>query len=346
MIDWFSSYSAEWHVMHVNPTTWSPDWELTGCTSLSISRDCDTDKLESCSLEVDADAASSFEEGWYRIQMVATQGSSYELVDVATMLLESNSGKLNYSRNTISVDGVSVLQPAADMKLKIGDYAGRGDNGAEYAARLLRECIIPQVFVEGDGFVLDEYVVFDEGMSYLEAAWEILDCAGWVMRIAGDGTVWICGKPDYPVIQLDSRSAKIDPGVSYSRDLSSVPNRYYAVDDTGESAEAVNDNPASRTSYQARGRYIDVIDTSPQPINNEGLKGYVVRRLAEESLVYEIYTYTRPYQPDVWLFDQVYANMPAEGFVGLMRIMTQNISIGSAVKVQEKAGFELKEYLG
>ena len=345
MLDWYSGYTSEWRVLHIDPETWSPDGDLPNCSSVSISKDADSELLETCSLDVDLLASQeAFDEGWYRIQMIATQGPACELINVATMLFSADSGNIDKGRNTMSVSGTSVLRPAADRKMKLGDFIAKGDNGAEYAARLLRECIVPQVSVVGNGFTVDNYIVFDEGTSYLEAAWEILDTGGWIIRIDGNGLVTICEKPEDAALVVSYGEAKIEPGVSYSRALSEVPNRYYAIDDLGNTAEVVNDLAWSKTSYSAKGRYIDYIDTSPEPINNEGLLGYVKRRLEEESTVYKYYTYTRPFNPNVDLFDKVVMNMPGQGLYGELRVTTQNLSFAKNIKVKEKAGYEYKEY--
>lgn len=346
MIDWFAGYTSNWQVLRIDEKTWAPSGTLENCYSISISRDSDSDKLETCSMSVDLPASQdTFQEGWYRIQMVARQDSAYELVNVATMLMSADAGTIDKHRNTMSVNGTSVLQPAADLKMKIGDYIAKEDNGAEYAARLLRECIVPPVIVDGKGFTVDDYIVFDEGTSYLEAAWAVLDAGGWVMKIGGDGKVTIQEKPKTSSITMGYGDGNVEPGVSYSRPISGVPNRYYAIDELGNTAEAINDQPNSNTSYKARGRYIDVIDTSPEPINNEGLLGYAKRRLEEESTIYKEYTYTRPYHPDVWLFDNVFMNMPGDGLSGQLRVITQNISFGQNISVKEKAGLEIKEYI-
>lgn len=345
MIDWFAGYTSNWQVLRIDEKTWAPIGTLDNCCSVSISRDADSDKLETCTMNVDLPATQDvFKEGWYRIQMIATQDSAYELVNVATMLMSADSGTIGKRRNTMSVNGTSVLQPAVDLKMKIGDYIAKEDNGAEYAARLLRECIVPPVIVDGDGFTVDDYIVFDEGTSYLEAAWTVLDAGGWVMKIGGDGTVTIQEKPKTSSITIGYGDGNIEPGVTYSRPISNVPNRYYAIDELGNTAEVVNNQPNSNTSYEARGRYIDVIDTSPEPVNNEGLLGYAKRKLEEESTIYKEYTYTRPYHPDVWLFDNVDMNMPGDGLSGRLRVMTQNISFGKSISVKEKAGLEIKEY--
>ena len=346
MIDWFSGYSAKWQVVHIDEKTWAPDGVLENCSSVSISRDADSDKLETCSMNIDVPATQEvFEEGWYRIQMIATQGAACELVNIATMLMSADSGNLDKKRNTMSISGTSVLQPAADMKMKLGDYMPKGDNGAEYAAKLLRECVVPSITVEGNGFIVDNYIVFDEGTSYLEAAWEILDTGGWVMKIGGDGRITICEKSDACSAMIGPGEGTVEPGVTYTRPITDIPNRYYAIDEIGNTAEAINTLPWSNTSYQARGRYIDVIDTSPEPINNEGLLGYVKRRLEIESTTYKQYSYTRPFHPDIWLFDNVMMNLPEFGLSGQLRVMTQNISFEKNVQVQEKAGLEIKEYI-
>ena len=339
-MDFRRPYTARWRVMRVDEDTWQGISELSGAVSATVSRDC-TDSvplLESASIEVDLDAA--FEEGYYRIEAICTQDGGAEVVPIATLLLSEGPGKLNRGIRTASLDGTSVLQPAADERFDHGSYAPKGADGAMVAARILSSVCKAPVETVGR-FTLSDNIVYDLGASYLEGVWAILNSAGWCIRISEDGTIRICEKPsrpadDAPVIAPDIIFPEIGTEPSYS----SVPNVYIAID--GEQrAEAVNDDPASRTSTVARGRRIVTVDTSPSKVNGESLPAYARRRLAELRTITSVkYSYKREYHPGIVPFDVLLAQIPGYGIDGQFRVMSQTVTLAQGITIDEKSGIE------
>ena len=339
-MDFRKPYTARWRIMRVDEDTWQGVSELTGAVSATISRDC-TDSvplLESASVEIDLDAA--FEEGYYRIEAVCTQDGSAEVVPIATVLLNEGSGKLNRGLRTASLDGSSVLQPAADEKFDHGSYAPKGADGALVAARILSSvCKAP---VEAIGrFTLSDNIVYDLGASYLEGAWAILNAAGWCIRIAEDGTIRICEKPASPALEAPTIAPDIImPEIGYESGIASVPNVYIAID--GEQrAEAVNDDPSSPTSVPARGRRIVEVDTSPSRVNGESLPAYARRMLLEKRTVTAMkYSYKREYHPDIVPFDVLRAHIPDYGIDCDFRVLSQTVTLAQGIEIDEKSGIE------
>ena len=344
-IDWANVYSSYWRVMHVNPSTWEDTTPLEGIKSVRINRDCtdDASLLEAGTLESVNPIGEDFEEGWYRIEMVVKQGISLSRFPIATLLLESDSGKFNRNHDYKSIDGYSVLQPAKDRKILVGTYAPKGVDGAEYVASLLRECTPAPVITEGS-FILEEHVVFGVGVTYIEAAWLILDAANWCMKIQGDGTIVICEKPSTTSLLLNRVNTRLlQPEVSYEKNLSGIPNRYIAIQGN-TSATAMNDDPISKTSIQTRGRIIDEIDTDPIRINGETLQGYVERKLEELSTTVKMFSYRREYWPDILPYDIVEGSLNEIGLSGYFRVLSQAITCDHGIVVDERVGMEVKEY--
>lgn len=342
MADWDGGQSLEWRIMRVNPSTWEDDVQVTGVKSISISRDATDDcpLLESGSVSFTTRPSVPFEQGWYRIEAMDMLGG-YERLAIATMLFESDSSSSDRGWWISEVDGKSVLYPAKDKKFLAGDYVPKGVDGAEYAAKLLREVTPAPVVVEG-GFTVDDYVVMDAGDTYLSTVWKVLMAASWCIQIDGRGVIHIVEKPSTPSLELYSGDmGLLEPDVSRSFDLSDVPNSYYATS-YGEEAHAVNEDPDSPVSYPARGRWVDVVDSSPSRINGETMAAYARRMLEEASTVVESYSYNRAFRPEVYPFDIVRAYSDKVGMAGDYRILSQSLSCGKGITVQEKVGKEVK----
>lgn len=336
-MEWTEGYGASWEVCTVDPSTWSDSGEVSGVMTVSVSRDC-TDSvplLETGSMEVDG----SFGESWCRIYMTADQGG-VERIPMATLLFEQESSTVDHRARRVTASGRSVLQPAADVKMARGSYAPSGCDGAEFAASLLRACTPAPVVVHGS-FTLVDDVVFDLGCSNLEAAWLVLNAGNFCIQIDGDGTINVLSMPTEPSLRLDEANAGLlIPGVSDDLSLIDVPNRYYAVD--GEHiAVAVNERDDSAVSRQNRGRWVDMVDSSPVLVDGESLEAYAERRLAEESVVERKFSYTREFYPGVVPYSLVRAVLPDDGIEGDLRVKTQSLECGKGVTVSEDSYMEV-----
>lgn len=343
-MDFSESYSTRWRLMKVNPATWEDAGEVGGFVSGSISRNCTDDypMLEAGNLTLDRDVGEGLDEGYYRIEAALRQGTSH-LIPIATLFLMSANGTTQRRLTTLDVSGTSVLLGAKERIVMFGDYAPKGCDGAEYAASLLREVIQAPVVVDGS-FTLDNHVVFGKGVEYIKAVWTVLDAANWCMRINGNGVVHIGPKPSEPSFYFDDENAKyITPGVPYTEDLTSIPNHYIAVDGT-QREEAWNEDPDSRTSTVSRGRIVDYMDTNPIRINGETLYSYAQRQLEEISTIVKTMSYKREYIDGLLPFDMVEGSLREVDMAGRFRILSQNLSIGKGILVDEKIGKEVKEY--
>lgn len=345
-MDWSAGYHATWRVYRVDRRTWADSELVSGIYSVDIERTCDEDAplLERGSLTVDAAVGQGFAEGYYRVVMTATQGEESERVDVATLLCCSVSGDIDRGSDTREVLGRSVLYPASTAELESGSYAPAGVDGVAFCADLLRACINAPVTTAG-GFTLDEHHVFDNGTKVLNAVWKVLDAGGYVIQIAGDGTVSVVPKPTEPDLLLDRAHARLlHPSIHHELDYSEVPNRFTASDGT-EEAVAVNDDPQSVTSTAYRGWVHDMRDDSPTRVNGETLQAYADRRLEEESMVYDSRTYAREWWPDVRPFSVVRGSIASVGLDGDMRVVSQALSCGLGITVEEESRREAYTWL-
>ena len=329
-MNWGQSYSASWRVFKVNRDTWADGEQVTNVDTVSITRTADGSLLESGGFEVTGD----FEPNYYRIVMTAVQGGDIERVDVATMLFDTSSGEFDYGRQVQELEGYSVLYPASTSTIVMGEYAPAGVDGAKYVGDLLEETINAPVVVEGS-FTLNDHIVHEIGSTVIDAAWAVLNAGNFIIQIDGRGVVHILPKPTDPALVIDNANTRIlSNGISYSNDISSIPNRYVVINGQNKTI-AVNADPESSVSSYTRGYYVDQVDDSPTPIDGETMTAYANRRLHELSYMQETCEYTREYAPDVYLYSIVKASI--DGMEGNLRVEGQTITCDKGITITEKS---------
>lgn len=339
-MDWSKSYTSIWRVFKVDRRTWADGEALPKVDSVSISRTADGRILESGSLEV----TGEFETGYYRIVMTANQGGELERVDVATLYFEVTGGSIDFGRTVHSVDGSSVLYPAMTTAVTLGEYAPAGVDGVQYAAELLRSAINAPVETDGS-FTLNDHVVHELGSSVIDAVWAVLDAPTdpkYTMHIDGRGTVHIHPMPTDPSMEINNSSiGMLSNGIDFSADKSDIPNRYIVIEDD-QVTIATNDDPNSEVSTVSRGFCVDVVDTSPTPVNGKTMLEYAEDRLRELSVMRDEKTYAREYAPDVYVYSLVRASI--NGLQGDLRVLSQSIDCGNGITVNERAAREVRLY--
>ena len=319
-MNWTRSYTSTWRVFKVNRKTWADGEMLKKVDSASVSRTADGRVLESGSLEV----SGEFNTDYYRIVMTAEQGGEVERVDVATLLFEVNGGQIDFGRTVHSVDGFSVLHPAETTAITLGGYAPAGVDGVLYAKELLESVINAPVETEGS-FTLNDHVVHELGSSVIDAVWAVL-------------VVHIRPKPKEPSLYITNSSiGLLNNGIDFTSDMSDIPNRYIVIDDSNV-VIAENHDPESIVSTVSRGYFVDMVDTSPTPVNGKTLQEYANDRLKELSILREERSYVREYAPNVYLYSLVRASI--NGLEGDLRVTSQSVDCGNGITVNEKASKE------
>ena len=331
MMDYTRVYTAELEMRRVDVETWSDTGDAIPINGLSIAYNAlDTVPLiQTASVEVD----QAIEDGWYRFYLIATQGEA-EKTAIGTFLFTTSRMKHDYGLDQPTANGYSVLKPA-ELRYFLGGYAPEGSNGAEYAAKLLRECTKAPVIVAG-GFTLAQDVVFQPGTPYLSCVWKLLDAAGFCIAIGGDGTISIDAKPTVAVYELNP--SNIMPEVT--EDLSTdMPNRYIAVQN-GEVAIAENSAGDNPLSYKTRGYWQEVYDKAPIRVNGETLSAYANRKLHEASIRYRKVSYVREFEPGIGAFSAILGNVPDSGLEGVGRVASGTMDCNNGIIVSETAMFQ------
>lgn len=345
MFDWARSYASHWRVFRVNPSTWADGEPLNGVDSLDAVRDSSGEAplIDSGTVRVTGEPP---ERGWYRFVMTAEQDGTIERVDAITLELSGTGGAHDHGIDTTEMIGRSTLYPASVYRLEPGQYAPAGSDGAEYAARLLRlNCVAP-VVVHG-GFRLASNVVPERGVEALELAWQVVRAGGYIIQIAGNGTIHILPEPTEPALLLDRAAASLLlPKISYKDDYADVPNRYKVTE--GDSwAVAENVDPTSAVGLPNVGYWVDAEpDDNPVRIGGETLHAYARRRLMELSTITSERTYTRKWWPGVLPGDVVQGSMASVHLEGNLRVVRQSLACGAGIAVTEMATREVKLWQG
>lgn len=341
-MEWDKSYSATWRVYRVNRDTWADDSMLSDVDNVSITKTADGKLLESGNIETSGDFTSDY----YRIVMIAEQGGTAERVDVATLLFDVAQSELDYGRTVSSASGYSVLYPASTTVITTGEYAPKGVDGVQYVKELLEDSINAPVETEGS-FTLNDHLVHELGSSVLDAVWDVLDAATdpkFIMQIDGRGVVHIRPMPSEPDLIIDnSKKRLLLNGIESQTDVSNIPNRYIVMSDNIITI-ASNNNSRSPVSIASRGYKVDLVDTSPTPVNGQTRAEYANAKLEELSVMKETMSYEREYSDGesdgVYPYSLIRASI--NGLEGDLRVESQSINCGNGITISESASKETK----
>lgn len=341
MTDFSRPYASRWRLFRVDPSTWSEQEEVGGVISASISRNRGG-MLESGSIELDSPIGDNFGEGYYRLVLNATQDGRTERHYISTLHCSRTSGVVDRRYDRKSLTGRSVLVPASGVAMPRGSFLPKGSDAVDYVADILGSVLAAPVVTRGSFSLADDYV-FDLGSKAIDVVWTVLDAGGWTMFIDGYGVVTVARMPDEPSIDMPEDMAKVlYPEISYETDLTEVPNRYVAIDGSGNMAYAINDSQNSVVSTVSRGFIVDAdVDTSPMPLGGETLADYCRRKLAEASVVSDTRSYTREYIPNLLPDMLIRGTLSTVGMTGSMRIDNQSLECGAGVVVTESSNREV-----
>lgn len=342
MIDWRRGYRVtSWRVFRVGRETWADSTEVEGIVSASVERSTGGDGLiERGSLTVLASIGETLPEDYYRIVMTAEQGGISERVSVATLLLSIAEGDVERHVDELRANGRSVLYPASTTPLHAGAYFPAGSDGVAWCVRMLSQCINAPVQSDGH-FTVDDHIVFDSGTMVLDAVWRVLNAGAFTIQIDGDGVVHIVPMPTEPALTLDHANTRLlHTRIHHALDWSEVPNTYVVLDGVNE-VTAINDDPTSVTSTVVRGWTSARVDTSPTRVNGETLQAYAERRLEEESTITDSRSYSREWWPDVHPYSIVRGSIESVGLMGDLRVVSQSLTLGRGITVEEESNREV-----
>lgn len=334
-MEWNSGFSALYELKTVDPVSWMDAGSLD-FTEGKVTR-VDSDLIESADLKTKQRVV----ECWVRVYLKARQSGSSARVAIFTGLATTPKRDLDGRRKTYPTQCYSVLKPAADTLTPRGYYVPAGAPGAQLAAELLSVGPAPVEYDEGSPDLLSAIVTEDSDTN-LSVAWKILNAIGWRIRISGDGSIRICQRATKASARYDAfdRDA-IEPKVTDEDDWYSCPNCIRVV--SGDRyIEVKDDNPDSMLSISARkaGRggtgEIWMQDNAASIGTGESLAEYGFRKLKEAQAHARSVKYFRRFNPDLTVGDIVNLHYPGTEIDGDFRINSQTLTLGYAVRTEEK----------
>ena len=328
-MDWSKGFTAEYYMAVIDPVSWT-DGERIEILDGSVSH---TNEGLMESANVTCTNINPNREQWVRIWMNAIQGGDIAHQALFTGLINVPQTDFDGSRRNFPLECFSVLKPADDILLQRGWYVTAGADGAKAVKSLLDATPAPSV-IDGIAPRLQASIIAEDGETNLTMVWKILQAIDWRLRIAGDGTITICPNSNTAVATFGLDYDMIEPQVTLKDDWFSCPNVFRAVVDN--QVAIARDETEGMLSVPSRGREIWMEETDCNLNSTESLGAYAYRRLKEEQTRRKIVSYTRRYDPSVYVTDSVQMRYPEQGLDGIYQITSQSIALGYGAYVDEE----------
>jgi len=332
-MDWSKGYSSIIYMTIVDPISWR-DIDRIEILGGTITHSY-SDLREAADIDVAnyEETAEQLIRVWLDVSQAGDASHTPLFTGYATSPGRSISGNLVSNR----LQCYSVLKPAQDILLPRGWYAPTGTNGAALVKDLLR-CTKTKIDIEGTDEPLKEAILAEEGEHNLSMANAILSSMKWRLQIRGDGSILISPKPKITDISttFDSISNDIlEQSISISHDWYNCPNVLRVVYG-GLSVVVRDDSPTSKYSTVSRGREIWREESNAFLKEDESLSTYANRRMKELQKVATTINYTRRFQPDLYVRDNIRINYPSMDVKDIYEITSQTISLSENAKVSEE----------
>lgn len=181
-------YSSRFELRELN-AAWGMMDAIHGLVSLSIERDVSTELHESATAVVDSQTPE-WEERYLRAYMVETSAGGAVRHELGTFLFSLNSATLDNGYWRLSLDGRSVLAPAADIDAPDGFSVAAGEDAAARVAKALSGCVKAPVSASL-AIAAPEAHVCSSGSSLSSAIQELAEKCGLSVLIDGHGRVTV-----------------------------------------------------------------------------------------------------------------------------------------------------------
>lgn len=330
IMDWTQGFTSSFYGCYVDPSSWL-DAERFEIISGSIDRTNESLR-ESASV-----ALTSYEQGtekWIRIYLDTRQDSNGAHIPLFTGLAVTPDRDIDGMRTSYTLDCYSVLKPAQDVLLQRGWYAPVETSAGAIINRLLSG--FAPVIIEPDSPTLTQAIVAEDGETNLSMTDKILAAINWRLRIEGDGRIHVEPKPLEPSAVFDALSSDvIEPAVKYTHDWFNCPNCFRAVSDDLIGI-AKDDSVSSPLSTVNRGREVWAEEDGCELSSDESIAQYAYRRLKELQSVGVTVSYSRRFDPNVYVGDKVVLHYPAQGLEGTFTVTSQSVELEYGARVSEE----------
>ena len=331
-MDWSSGFSARYYISVVDKHTWR-DIERIEITGGTVKKTY-SDLRESA--DINCVDYSSDTEQLIRVWLDARQNSDSSHTPLFTGLATSPGRDINGRLETNTLQCYSVLKIAQDILLPRGWYAPKDANTGALIRNLLSVTGAP-IYISENSPGLKSAIISESGENNLSMADKILDAMGtWRLRLSGKGEIFIEPITSDSVLIFDAINYDmLETSLKVTYDWYNAPNVYRAILDN-TSAVARDDSPFSPLSTVNRGREIWIEDTSCYLNESETLAEYANRRLKEAQHVSTNISYTRRFDPDVYIGDVITISYPEQDIIGQFIVTDQSIELNHGARTSEE----------
>lgn len=325
-MDWSRGFESTYYCSIVDPISWR-DIDRFEITGGQISRNTEN-LIESASIDC---VRYDLGEQWVRIWMDTKQNGATEHIALFTGLATSPADSVDGTLVTNNLSCYSVLKPSADVLLPRGWYAPK-DSSTGLIKDLLNTPA--PIVIDDDIPSLTHNIIAEAGEKNLTMLRKVLLAMDLRIRITGMGEIQIKKQATESSAQFGVDNDCIEPIFSKEYDWYKCPNVFRAISGD-ESVTVYDDDPNSPLSTVSRGREIWKEEDGCDFNTGETLYEYALRRLKEEQMVAQKISYTRRYNPDIYVTDLVNIKYPQ--FDGVYLVTSQRIELGYGARTTEGA---------
>lgn len=353
MADWTSSMQQTFEYYIVDPGTWKDTKKLDNVKSCTISRDSDTETLESATIDV----TESVGECYIRVYLITIQNGVREKHPLGTFLVQTPSSSFDGKIRSVSMDAYSPLLELKENPTPLGYSLFKDDNIMQRAYQLCREnARAPVVETPCDENLKYDFVSNTDD-TWLTFITDLIGNAKYVFALDEMGRILFSPKQDTASLQPvwtfdDSNSSILYSDITMEHDLYEVPNVVEVTYSNGSDsyyAKVVNDDPNSPISTVNRGREILRRVVNPDMVGvptEKQVIEYANQLLRELSSLEYTISYSHGYCP-TRIGDCIRLNYERAGITDIKaKIISQSIKCDSGCKVTEKAVFTTKLWDG
>ena len=349
MTDWLSSMTQTFEYYIVDPGTWTDKEQIRNVKSCSITRDSDTDTLESATIDV----VDSLGECYIRVYLITIQNGIRDKYPLGTFLVQTPSSTYDGKVRNVSMDAYSPLLELKETPPPLGYSLLKGDNIMEKAYMIIREKARAPVVRTHTSDVLTGDFVSSTKDTWISFVSDLISNVKYTLDLDEMGRILFAPKQDTASLQPvwtydDGNSSILLPEITMDHDLYGIPNVVEVVYSNGIDnyySRVVNDDSNSPTSTVNRGREIIHRVTDPEFVGDPTKKQvdeYADKLLKELSSVEYTVSYSHGYCP-VRVGDCVRLNYSSAGLNNVKaKVISQTIKCESGCSVSEKAVFTTK----
>ena len=349
MPDWSSSMTRTFEYYIVDPFTWTDKEKIENVKSSKITRNDDTETLESATINV----VDLLGECYIRIYLITIQNGVKEKHPLGTFLVQTPTSSYDGKARSVTMDAYSPLLELKETPPPLGYSLLKGDKIMENAYRIIREKARAPVIKTDTADVLYGDFVANTDDKWLSYVSDLVANAKYKLGLDEMGRILFLPEQDTASLQPvwtynDDNSSILLPDMDMDHDLYGIPNVVEVVYSSEHDiyySRVVNDDSNSPTSTVNRGREIVYRVTDPDMIGDPTGKQidlYAEKLLKELSSLEYTVTYTHGYCP-VRIGDCVRLNYTRSGLKDVKaKVISQTIDCKSDCLVTEKAVFTKK----